>query len=425
MPISFRKKSLEKLSSPEELDRLLNITSPMSWTALFTICFCILVATAWGIFGRVPNKISGAGILLNPKGIFSVKAQNSGTVKTVNVQLGQMVHKGDSLAIMNYPELVETVSEAQEDLTALKSQYQREQTENTRTLKEKKQERDLSVQALELDMEINQAKVTRLNQRIEDQRELLEHGLITEYDLADTIEERDSAEDRVETDESQKTAAEDTYDQATLSGEEKLQELEKQIRELEEDLEEKELSLQTDTVIQSPYDGIVVAVATEPGAWVSVGEEVLSIELLDSALDKELRCRQYYPAATAKRIQTGMTTQVAPGTVQVDQYGYLLATVSSVAEFPATTAELENDLQNDELVSEITRMGTVLAVESVLIKATDTPSGYQWTSSQGPPYSLNSGTTCSSSVIIEELPPISLVIPVLKKYLLGIGEEQK
>ena len=424
MAISFRKKSLEKLSSPEELDTLLTITSPGSWAALITIGFCLAAATAWGIWGRVPSTLSGSGILLNPKGIFSIQTETPGVVRTIKAALGQTVEKGETLVILNYPEQEEDVTVAKNELAALQDDYRKQQTEEAQTLKGKKRELDLGLNELGLNIRINRSKIDRLDKRILNQKELLNLGLITEYDLADTVEDRDTARDRISTDLNQVAATEDTYNQARQESNDKLRDMETKIRQAREDLAEKKVALKTDELVSAPYDGIIVGVAAQVGSRVAAGDELFTLERIKNTGQKNLICRQYYPAATAKRIQRGMVTQVAPGTVQVDQYGYLLAQVTHVARFPSTTAQLANQLQNDELVKQIADMGTVLTVESIPIKADNTPSGYKWTSSQGPPYALDNGTPCTVSVIIEEVPPISLVIPMLKKYLLGIGEEQ-
>ncbi len=196
------------------------------------------------------------------------------------------------------------------------------------------------------------------------------------------------------------------------------------VQQAKDDLALKTARLKEEEVVVSPVDGRVTGIGTLQGERVNTGDELVTLERLEDKDDRTLQVLQYYPASTAKQISRGMVTQVAPGTVKVDQYGYLLATVSQVASFPSTTKELEARLQNDELVKEIEALGPVLEIESRLIKDTSTPSGYQWTSSKGPPYSLEVGTPCTASVIVEEVPPISLVIPMIKEVVLGIGEKR-
>jgi hypothetical protein len=64
----YRKAALERLSSPEELDSLMQVTTPKGWLALFSLGALILIALLWGIFGRIPTKVSGQGIILERMG---------------------------------------------------------------------------------------------------------------------------------------------------------------------------------------------------------------------------------------------------------------------------------------------------------------------------------------------------------------------
>lgn len=93
----FRKKSLDKLSSPEQLDKLIIINSPMTWLALLGGAFMILAALLWGILGRVPMTEEGTGILLREGKVSSVYAGTQGVVTKVNVSSGDIVEAGDLL----------------------------------------------------------------------------------------------------------------------------------------------------------------------------------------------------------------------------------------------------------------------------------------------------------------------------------------
>ena len=60
----YRKAALERLSSPEELDSLMQVTTPKGWLALISLGGLILIALLWGIFGRIPTKVLGQGMIL-------------------------------------------------------------------------------------------------------------------------------------------------------------------------------------------------------------------------------------------------------------------------------------------------------------------------------------------------------------------------
>ena len=53
----FRKSAIEKLSSPEQLDKAIVITPPSFWIALAGGVLIVVVALLWGIFGKLPVKV--------------------------------------------------------------------------------------------------------------------------------------------------------------------------------------------------------------------------------------------------------------------------------------------------------------------------------------------------------------------------------
>lgn len=60
----YRKAALERLSSPEELDSLMQVTTPKGWLALLSLGCLILGALLWGFLGRIPTKVLGQGMIL-------------------------------------------------------------------------------------------------------------------------------------------------------------------------------------------------------------------------------------------------------------------------------------------------------------------------------------------------------------------------
>ena len=87
-----------------------------------------------------------------------------------------------------------------------------------------------------------------------------------------------------------------------------------------------------------------------------------------------------------------------------------------VSEFPATSQGMASVLQNDSLVRQFSQLGPPYAAQVNLIPNIQAPSGYQWSSGQGPAILLTSGTLASAEVTVAKQAPISLVIPHFKKY---------
>lgn len=62
----FRRESLERLSSPEQLDQLMQVVNAKSWIPLATLGSLVALAVIWSIFGRIPVTAIGKGVLVHP-----------------------------------------------------------------------------------------------------------------------------------------------------------------------------------------------------------------------------------------------------------------------------------------------------------------------------------------------------------------------
>ncbi len=59
----FRKRALEKLQAPEQLDQLLTVTSPRSWLALLAITALLTAGLLWSVLATVEVALPGTGVL--------------------------------------------------------------------------------------------------------------------------------------------------------------------------------------------------------------------------------------------------------------------------------------------------------------------------------------------------------------------------
>lgn len=96
----YRKSALERMSNPEQLDKVLKVTSPMSWLALIGITVIIIVTVIWSFVGTIPETVTVKGIVSAVVGSNSVYTEDAGTVVSVRVRAGDEIHLGDP--IMTY-----------------------------------------------------------------------------------------------------------------------------------------------------------------------------------------------------------------------------------------------------------------------------------------------------------------------------------
>lgn len=117
----FRKSSLEKLSSPEQLDRMIVITSPSLWLSLAGAAGIIIVVLLWAIFGRLPVEVDSYGIYVNRAGVQTVYAKNGGLISEILVADGEEVKRGDIIALLDSEEIDDMIQEYEERIAAVEA----------------------------------------------------------------------------------------------------------------------------------------------------------------------------------------------------------------------------------------------------------------------------------------------------------------
>ena len=61
----FRKSSIERVSSPEQLNDYVCVSNPSVWMILAAVIVLLIGVCAWGVFGKLDTKISTAGVSQN------------------------------------------------------------------------------------------------------------------------------------------------------------------------------------------------------------------------------------------------------------------------------------------------------------------------------------------------------------------------
>lgn len=94
----FRKSSLEKLSNPDQLDRSIRVTSPISWLVLVGVALIIVITGIWGFKGTIPTVLQTSGIIVNPDNTGAIYSDYTGTVSKIYKSAGSIVEKGEVVA---------------------------------------------------------------------------------------------------------------------------------------------------------------------------------------------------------------------------------------------------------------------------------------------------------------------------------------
>ena len=122
----------------------------------------------------------------------------------------------------------------------------------------------------------------------------------------------------------------------------------------------------------------------------------------------------YVKLADAKKVEVGMPAYVYPSTVNKQEYGHILAEVSSIGTHVASHDDMWMQLGPESLVSMFEKDGPVVEVRCKLLEDPTTKSGYAWSSNRGSEIKLNDGTVFAVTIVTEQKRPVDLLIPYLK-----------
>lgn len=100
----FSRAALDKLRSPEKIDALLPITTPLSWMALSAVILLLLSIILWSVFGSLTEKADGMGMIMDSAGIVNISHARGGKVTDVYIHKGSHVSAGEVIAHVKHLE---------------------------------------------------------------------------------------------------------------------------------------------------------------------------------------------------------------------------------------------------------------------------------------------------------------------------------
>lgn len=409
----FRAVALERLSSPDELDRLLRVTDSKAWIAQIAVFGLLILALIWGYTGRLPSTVSGQGVIVRTGGVLNVVAAGSGVVAKLRVNAGDKITAGQIIATVAQP----SIAEKHRNALQLLAQAQREK-ERSHAIRE--QEAKLATATLVRKRANAEDEIKHLGDQVElakeqvsAQEQLLAAGIVVKQKAIEARQSLTAIEDRI----AGVRAQIQEFDAEEFASRARVQqgdaEKEIVIQDAQRNLHEIENQLEIAQNVVSPYGGEVLEVKVLTGATVALGDPIVSIQ----PDIQDLQALVYLPAAQAKDVHPQMEVKISPSNVKPEEFGFVRGRVVYISDFPDTPAELMRNFQNEVLVKVLTNDGPVTELRVVMLKDPKTPSGYQWSSSKGPNLLLSGGTLCTAEVITRWQKPVTLIFPALRRAL--------
>lgn len=467
----FRQEALERASSPEELDQIMQVVNPKKWLPLVAVGSLVVAGLTWSFLGRIPITVTGTGIIVYPNTITSFQSPTAGRLRTINVKVGDYVNRGDILATLDQSELLKQLQLVRSKLEQLQTEDRaaslvllQRQNADKEAIKQQRQSLLQNLQAVQkltpilrekgLDSigrdRANQTQSLKalremlptFKQRLDNRQELLKQGAIAgdtvlqaQQDYLNAVTQINEAESQLKQLDVKEADAQRQYLENLNSIKElqaqlkqidskeataAQQDLEaattrkKEIQEVRRNIAQLALQLSSSSLVKSSYSGRILEISASIGQVVSPGTPI-------GAIAAQQRSAQpvsvaFFPVGDGKQIQPGMKLQVTPSTVQRERFGGIIGAVTEVSAFPVTKEGALSVVGNAEFVEAVMSQGPQMLITARLQPDNSTFSEYKWSSSQGPQMKVTSGTTTSVQVTVEERAPITFVIPLLRSW---------
>jgi len=367
----FRQKALDALNTPEKLDQPSQLIRPSFWILLLSLSGFTVFLLLWSIFGRIPVRISGKGILIQTNATQPLQSEQSGRLISYQVNVGDCVNKNQVVARVDS---IDYDLKERKLLDELRSLRQQNESENILS------ERQLGI------------AVNDLNR-------------LTPYRKSGSI-----TEDTFITKEREIAGL-----KASLLKEQNARVYNIINKELEyKSIINEELQK---TAIRAPRYGCITDKSAQIGQFIQQGTTIL--EFTSGNVRDAIDSFAYFSPGDGKRIKIGQSVQITPATTKSQRHGGVNGKIISVKELPVSKESLMIRLGSTSIVDSVfsgsgNQLIPLIEVKTSLIKDPQTFSGYDWGGGPGPELKLTPGTPTELRVMVEGRAPISYLIPLLR-----------
>lgn len=416
----FRQAALDRLASPERLDRSYRLVSVSAWAALAAVIGVTAAGVVWALFATAPVKVEGGGIVLPEEGLLEIVADGAGRIDDLNLRPGQTVAEGDRIAEFARTDLTRDLELAEAELRDARkrlSELEAYFAERDRLERQAENERLGTIRQTqgfaERRRQLMRQKIASL-QGLVDRKIVIRDRLIdAELELAEARERLAGLDDEAKSIALDRLRRENEQALEILDEQREIERLKRAAEKIRRELSEKRF-------IASAHAGQVIEVRVAKGDVVQPGAPlaILAPPNRDADAGRSLGVL-YLKPADGKRVSPGMAVEAEPSTVKAEEFGYVKGRIESVSPVPVSLAGMRSTLKNDELAKELGAGSAPFEARVRFETDPSTPSGLAWSSSDGPPAQVLPGTPLNARVVVERKRLIDLLAPGLGRLLFG------
>ena len=399
----------------DNLMKSISITPPIYSYVLIGILATCLIALIWGIFGSIPQRVKGVGMINTVEGLEKINAPSPGLISEIRVKLNDSVKVGDIIAIVDQPEMRSSMDQMRFQIEKLKQSNSIISSGNIENTYLKTKSNNLAIERLKANIEELDRSIEFYEKRLAQEKIIYEKGLIT-------YSQYFSTQQKLESDRISKFSLKEQLDLITLD--KKSQEFnnnlddfsnKKELSLLELKLEDmmKDYKLKTEIVAKS--EGYISQLNIKIGAAVSTDYTVGLITAHNEGKNNYI-LNLYVPFNSNAVISEGMDVDIQIFSVDPYLHGYLNGKVKYISDYMADNEGLLNTLGNKNLIQYLDSKGGVYSVVVELEKDPNTFNGYSWSNNEGPQIKVHPGQLSLAYVNVKVKAPIDFILPIFKAY---------
>lgn len=398
----FRKAALDKLSSPERLDVLMQVTSPKGWLALATVGAILAAIIVWSVVGEIPERLQGQGMIIS--GLREIKATSTGVIDEFNLTQGGEVREGQLIARLKREDVAATVSAS--DITARQASAAAQATvaSNNATIAGYRGQ----IRTTEEEITRTQAQLAKAEEEVALRRASFERGLSTRIQVSQAEQQAESIRARIPSLQGQIQSLNAQI--ASLQAQSRAALGQAAAANVQQKTAVTTASFQSD--LKAEVTGRIIELRVTKGDAVQAGQTLAVVEPADTRMQTIV----YFDSRTARQIRPGMEAQISPTEIKREEFGYIRGKVIEVGAAPVTVQKMTADLANQSLAQEL--YGKVAPIEiRAELGTKQTPSGFEWSTSEGPPFAISANSRITVEVVVDRRKPYTYVLPIIKSAI--------
>ncbi|MBS1370091.1 MAG: NHLP bacteriocin system secretion protein [Lentisphaeria bacterium] len=412
--IAFSEKAIEQMNRGTQSHTLTGVKARWTWFLFGSVSLFFGAMIFWGFYGSMVESVSGVGITLLRGGVHPIVAGGSGTLSHLNIQAGADVSAEQIVGQIYNPEMLFNVRKLESEYKLLCSEIEflKQGTERlTAQLLGMDREKKKHLEHLTVQQETGRKRAADI---ADIYSRLSNLGIVSKIAYYQTLDQMVQTENSLLSTLFLSMEADISQQDRIWQQEQKLLELKQRQEQKKQDLELGQKLYREAFWITPNFDGQVLEVFKEEGAYVQNGEKVA---LVASNQTEGMYLVAFVPPDQGKRIRNGMSAFFSPAAAPSAEYGYLKCVVREVSTMPVNAETVQAELMNTSLTRMVAGQYAVIRVVLEILPDSQSPSGYRWTSRKGYSRKIVNGMLGDVIINTSYRAPASYVIPALRELL--------